>query len=200
MQKRKIRPLPLIIILTLTILLAILFILGVYDVFFGKKSYPVKYKDEIRLASQTYNVDEHIIYATIFCESNFDKNAVSGMNAKGLMQLLPETYEWLSGEEATNENIFNPEKNILYGTKYLSVLYNHYDGNWDSVHAAYHAGNGRVDRWYEEGTVVVDAEGNLTGIPLKATAVYVDRINEAKKAYIKIIGTKENVDDGLQSN
>ena len=206
---RKIKVLPLVIILIVTVSVAALFILGVYDVFFGKKSYPVKYTDEIRLASETYGVDEYIIYSTIFCESGFDKDAVSGMNAKGLMQLLPETYEWLSDDVATDENIFDPEKNILFGTKYLSILYSHYESLlkddsfykncdvWDVVHAAYHAGNGRVDKWLEEGTVIIDSNGNISELPIKTTKVYIDRINEAKSAYIKIIDTKEK-NDGLQ--
>ena len=210
MQRRKMRVLPLVIILTLTVLVAVLFILGVYDVFFGKKSYPVKYKGEIALASETYGVDEYIIYSTVFCESSFDKNSVSGMNAKGLMQLLPETYEWLSGEEATDENIFDPEKNILYGTKYLSILYTHYVklleedafykncNVWDIVHAAYHAGNGRVDKWLRDGSIIIDSKGNISELPIKTTKVYVDRINKAKKAYIKILD-KEETNDGSQN-
>jgi soluble lytic murein transglycosylase-like protein len=126
------------------------------------------------------------------------------------MQLLPETYEWLSKEEATDENIFDPEKNILYGTKYLSILYTHYkklleEDNfykncdvWDIVHAAYHAGNGRVDKWLHDGSIIIDSNGNISKLPIKTTKVYIDKINEAKKAYIKILDKKET-DNGLQS-
>ena len=181
---------PKIVIISLLVLIIFFFGLGVYDVFFGGNYYPVAYEEEIKAASEEFGVEEHIIYATIYCESSFDKNAVSNMDAHGLMQLLPSTFEWLAGRECTEEELHDPALNILYGTKYLSILYKRYN-NWDMAHAAYHAGNGRVDKWIEEGEVVVDADGRLTGIPIRATEVYVEKVNSAKEKYIEILEKEE---------
>ena len=73
---------------------------------------------------------------------------------------------------------------------FLSILYDRYE-NWDAVHAAYHAGHGRVDGWFESGEVIIDADGNLTGIPIDATSVYVERINSAKKVYTELLAKEK---------
>lgn len=193
MNKRKMRLLPKIIIALFILFILFLFVLGVWDTFFRKNYYPIAYEEEVSLASEAFGIDEAVIYSIIYCESSFNRDAVSNMNAKGLMQMLPSTYEWLCSLDETEyveDDLFDPEKNIHYGTKYISMLYDKYE-NWDAVFAAYHAGNGRVDKWFEDGTVVVDAEGKLTGIPIDATAVYVDKINSALVEYIKLL-EKEN--------
>lgn len=187
------RLLPKIVIVLFVLFILFLFCLGVFDAFFHKKYYPIAYEEEVALASDTYGIDEAIIYSIIYCESSFNREAVSNLDARGLMQMLPSTYEWLcslDGVEYDEENLFDPQENIYYGTRYLSMLYDRYE-NWDAVFAAYHAGNGRVDKWLEEGTVVIDAEGKLTGVPIEATAVYVEKVNAALAQYIKLL-EKEN--------
>ncbi len=187
------RPLPKIILGALALFLLFLFVLGVREVFFKKNYYPIYFENEVKLASDTFGVDEEIIYSVIYCESSFDKSAVSNMGAVGLMQLLPETLEWLcmrDGAEYSEEMLLDPEKNIYYGTMFLSMMFDRYE-NWDAAHAAYHAGHTRVDNWFADGTVVIDAEGRLTGIPIKATDVYVNKIRTAKKAYIKLLDKEE---------
>ena len=51
----------------------------------------VKYIDIIDKYSKQYNSDPLMIAAIIKVESDFDTNAVSPMNAKGLMQIVPDT-------------------------------------------------------------------------------------------------------------
>ena len=58
-------------------------------------SYPLKYQDEVKAASEKYNVDEALIYGVIKTESNFNPDAVSHAGAIGLMQITPETFEWI---------------------------------------------------------------------------------------------------------
>lgn len=193
MNKRKMQLLPKIIITLFILFILFLFVLGVWDTFFRGNYYPIAYEEEVALASDTFAIDEAVIYSIIYCESSFNKDAVSNLDARGLMQMLPSTYEWLcsiDGVEYLEEDLFDPQENIYYGAKYLSMLYEKYQ-NWDVVFAAYHAGNGRVDKWFEEGTVVIDADGKLTGIPISATRVYVEKVNYALEAYIKLL-EKEN--------
>jgi len=193
LSKRKMRLLPRIIIIVFALFIFFLFALGVWDTFFHKNYYPIAYEEEVALASDTFGVDEAIIYSIIYCESSFNREAVSNLDARGLMQMIPTTYEWLcelDGIEYAEENLFDAQENVYYGTKYLSMLYEKYK-NWDAVFAAYHAGNGRVDKWLEDGTVVIDADGKLTGIPINATEVYVEKVNDALAQYIKLL-EKEN--------
>jgi len=96
----------------------------------------------IRDAAQRYNLDADLIHCIIAVESNFDPKAVSPKNARGLMQLLPQTAA-LFGVK----NIFDPEENVNAGSHYLRDLLTKYNNNLTLALAAYNAGPERVDQY-----------------------------------------------------
>jgi peptidoglycan lytic transglycosylase F len=94
-----------------------------------------------------HGFDWRLITALMFQESQFNPEAFSYAGAEGLMQLIPETAEFM-GVSDTN----NPETSINAGIRYLSYLRGKFedtilleDRMWFTL-ASYNAGYGRVKR------------------------------------------------------
>jgi soluble lytic murein transglycosylase-like protein len=101
----------------------------------------VPYDPIIKAAARRYGVEEGLIKAVIKMESNFNPKAVSHTGARGLMQLMPSTASGLGVKDS-----FDPEQNIMAGTRFLRELLDKYGGDLDATLAAYNWGPGNVDR------------------------------------------------------
>jgi soluble lytic murein transglycosylase-like protein len=102
---------------------------------------PPPLKDIIERAAAAHGVDAKLVRAVIRTESGDNPAAVSPVGAQGLMQLMPAT-----SRELGVTNPFDPEQNVMAGTRYLRRLLDRYDGDLDRTLAAYNWGMGNVER------------------------------------------------------
>jgi len=98
-----------------------------------------RYDEYIRQAAVLYQIPEELVRAVIRVESGFDPRAVSRTNARGLMQLMPET-----AERMLVTDVFDPRQNIFGGVRYLRVLANLFNGDIELTLAGYNAGENAV--------------------------------------------------------
>lgn len=175
------------IVIALVILCAVI---GIGSFIFAAqyaKTRPVEYAALIHKYADENGLDPNLVVAMIKVESDFDPEAVSPMDARGLMQILPETAQWIADEfeEPYNEeNLFDPEQNIRYGTYYLKYLIEHF-GNQDVAIAAYNGGMGNVRNWLDDDTISHEGE-RLEDIPIDETREYVVKVNTNMEMYDRL--------------
>lgn len=98
--------------------------------------------DLVKKAAPEYHVHPQLALSIMEVESNFDVVALSPRNAKGLMQLIPET-----AERFNVRNAYDAEQNLRGGLAYLRWLLAYFEGDVALVAAAYNAGEGTVNRY-----------------------------------------------------
>ena len=150
--------------------------------------YPLKYEEEVKKYSEAYHVDKSLAQAVIREESKFNEHALSSSGAIGLMQIMPETGEWIA--EQLNEDygdLYDTDRNIRYGIWYLSELTTEFGGNKVLALAAYNAGHGTVWHWIEEYGWNKDFD-DINLIPYGETRDYVRRVIRSCEKYKAISG------------
>ena len=154
------------------------------------RSYPMEYTDLIRSNAAQQGIEPAQAAAVILAESGYDPMAVSNVNAQGLMQIMPDTGKWLAGkfdEEYVEGCLFDPATNIRYGCWYLGYLMRRYDGDMVCATAAYHSGQGTVDKWLADPAFSSDGK-TLAVINGKNAQVYVRRVLEYYEKYSELYG------------
>lgn len=108
-----------------------------------EKSQALHYAKIVSKESKVYGYDWELIVAIMKAESNFDIQAKSNKGAVGLMQLMPNTAEWISPkikiEYSGVDSLYNPEYNVKLGVHYLSMMQNKF-GDLDKALIAYNKG------------------------------------------------------------
>ena len=151
--------------------------------------FPLAYWEMIQRKAQERELDPYLILALIRQESLFDPRARSPAAAVGLMQLLPSTAARVARQIAvpppSNEQLFQPETNLILGTQYLKDLLQRYSNNWFKAIAAYNAGEAAVDRWEKE-ILTDDAEEFVERIPYLETRGYVKLVMRNHRIYKRL--------------
>ncbi|WP_010272014.1 lytic transglycosylase domain-containing protein [Paenibacillus senegalensis] len=155
----------------------------------GKWMYPIKYRAQIDKYSIQNEIDPMLVAAMIRVESKFDPDAESRKGAIGLMQLMPETADWILQRDGFSTlqavDLRDPDLNIKAGTLYLNFLYDYFQGNRFEVIAAYNAGQGNVMKWREAG-IWDGTLQDVDRIPFKETRNYVTSVDYYYKKYMEI--------------
>lgn len=151
-----------------------------------EKIYPLEYEETIDKMCKERNLSKSFVYAIIKTESNFDEKATSPVGAKGLMQLMPESFSWIQNVEHGEvlygeEMLLDAQINIKYGCILLEFLCERYQSELTAA-AAYNAGLGNVDNWLTNREYSKDGK-TLDVIPFSETRKYVERIESIRNKY-----------------
>jgi soluble lytic murein transglycosylase len=151
-----------------------------------KGMYPLDYEKEIASYSKEFSLDPYFVASVIWAESKYDAKAVSSKGAIGLMQIMPDTGEWIAGKLKVKDYeegmLEKAETNIRFGCWYLRYINDKLGSDLPVVLAAYNAGPGRVEDWLANKEYSKDGV-HLDKIPYNETDRYVDKIKRAYEVY-----------------
>ena len=117
---------------------------------FAAAPYP-QYEALVEKHAALQRLDKNIVWAVMGRESSGNRYALSNKNARGLLQVIPPTAARMG---VNPKYLYDPEQNIIAGTRYLRFLCNHFPDrssihgcNLDLVLAGYNAGEGAVRKY-----------------------------------------------------
>ena len=146
-----------------------------------QRRFPMPFKAEFNAVSKQYQHATSWLYAIARRESAFAIDARSVANARGLMQLLPNTAQYLRKRAVSNTQLTDPANNIALGGEYLAYLSSKVSDNIVLRTAAYNAGWRNVQQWLPDKAMPMDHWIEL--IPFKETREYVKAVIAYERIY-----------------
>ena len=101
-----------------------------------------KIADAVIRVAPRFGIEPRLALAVVAVESNFVPTARSVKDARGLMQLIPDT-----AERFNVRNPYDVDDNVRGGLSYLRWLLAYYQGQVALAAAAYNSGEATVDRY-----------------------------------------------------
>lgn len=158
-----------------------------------EEAHPLKYEELIVQKSNKYNLSPAFVAAIVLNESSFRPDATAASTgARGLMQLMDDTAEWIHGKLELDtpyhfDDMYTPEWNVEYGCWYLNYLSEQFRGDPVLVAAAYHAGQTNVKNWLNTSSHSPDGLTlQIQDIPFADTRRYVTRVMDNFAAYKRL--------------
>lgn len=130
-----------------------------------------------------FTIDQAVLFGLIRQESKFMTNAESRVGAAGLMQLMPRTASYISGDRRlalsrtkASKKLFDPSYNMQLGQSYVNMLlteYNNGRGDLFEMALSYNWGPGNFSRWKRRSGITDDLL-MLESVPNKEARHFVD--------------------------
>ena len=140
--------------------------------------YPHPFDEEVKTATALTGLPADFIYAQLRQESLYRRDAKSGANALGLMQLIPssarQTARRLKIARPSDEDLYKPAINIPIGAAHMKQMIDSLNGHVVLALAAYNGGPTAIRRWLPDSAV--DSDVWIENIPFNETRTYVPRV------------------------
>lgn len=151
--------------------------------------YPAYFEDMIREHALKYEIDPLLALAMIREESRFNAWNESVAGARGLMQIIFSTGEWiaqkLNFEDFNNEMLFDPEINIDLGCWYIGYLKERFSNDLILIISGYNAGPGTTSKWLQQYSRS-DLDNFVENIPYSETREHIKKVMKSYQMYKRL--------------
>lgn len=155
------------------------------------EAHPYEYRELIEAQAEQYNLHPAFVAAIILNESSYRPHVTSSANAMGLMQIRPDTADYINRalemDGFSYNSLYDPETNIRFGCYYLGELSRRFHGDPVLVAAAYNAGPTNVQNWLNNSLYSADQRTlPIENIPFGDTKTYAGRVLRDYAAYKRL--------------
>ena len=151
--------------------------------------YPICFEDIIREYALKYEIDPLLVMAMIREESRFNSWDESVAGARGLMQIILSTGEWIAQKiniiDFNDEMLFSPKVNINLGCWYIHYLKEKFSNDYILMISGYNAGPGITDKWLERYDQS-DLDNFVENIPYAETREHIKKVMKSYQMYKKL--------------
>ena len=151
--------------------------------------YPAYFEDIIREHALKYQIDPLLALAMIREESRFNTWNESVAGARGLMQIIFSTGEWiaqkLNFEDFNDEMLFSPEVNINLGCWYIGYLKERFLNDPILIISGYNAGPGTTSKWLKQYDRS-DLDNFVENIPYYETREHIKKVMKSYQMYKRL--------------
>jgi len=151
--------------------------------------YPLYYEDAIRERALEYEIDPLLVLAMIREESRFNTWDESVAGARGLMQIIFSTGEWIAQkinlEEFNDEMLFDPKINIDLGCWYINYLKERFSNDSILMISGYNAGPGTTSKWLEQYDRT-DLDNFVENVPYSETREHIKKVIKSYQMYKRL--------------
>ncbi len=152
--------------------------------------YPLYYEDMIKERALEYEIDPLLVLAMIREESRFNTWDESVAGARGLMQIIFSTGEWIAQkinlEEFNDEMLFDPEINIDLGCWYINYLKGRFSNDSILVISGYNAGPGTTGKWLKQYDRS-DLDNFVENVPYSETREHIKKVMKSYQMYKRLV-------------
>jgi len=151
--------------------------------------YPAYFEDIIREHALKYEIDPLLALAMIREESRFNAWNESVAGARGLMQIIFSTGEWIAQkinlEEFNDEMLFDPEININLGCWYIGYLKERFLNDPILIISGYNAGPGTTSKWLQQYDRS-DLDNFIENVPYSETREHIKKVMKSYQMYKRL--------------
>ncbi|GAG68591.1 unnamed protein product, partial [marine sediment metagenome] len=151
--------------------------------------YPVYFEDTIREYTLKYEIDPLLVLATIREESRFNTWDESVAGARGLMQIIFSTGEWIAQklniEDFNDDMLFVPDINIDLGCWYINYLKERFLNDPILIISGYNAGPGTTSKWLKQYDRS-DLDNFVENVPYSETREHIKKVIKSYQMYKRL--------------
>ncbi|MEI8131270.1 MAG: tetratricopeptide repeat protein [Leptolinea sp.] len=157
--------------------------------YFNHIRFGAYFREEVLQAAQNENIHPFVLFSVLRQESLFEGFVESSAGARGVMQIMPATGQEIASNMGwppnyKEDDLYRPMISIRLGARYLARQREYFGGNMVAALAAYNAGPGNAEIWFNLANQDIDLF--LEIIRYEETRNYLTQISEFNGIYSRL--------------